>query len=648
MAQDTAWQPSEDGLPRPGELVGGKYRIGSVIGTGGMGLVVGAEDVSLGRSVAIKFLAPERAQKAAAVQRFIREARAAASIQSENVVRVFEVGTLPNALPYIVMEHLRGADLARVLATRGPLPWTDAIDFVLQACEALAEAHGRGIVHRDLKPQNLFLTQRPDGSPVVKVLDFGISKAVDEDAPNLTATDTVMGTPLYMSPEQVRSLKNVDLRADVWALGSILFELLTASPIFQAPSASALCAMIAMDPPTPLRARRPDAPPALEAAILRCLHKDPAGRFQDVAALAEALAPFASDRGRASAGRIARLVRASGASGASGAVSGGVGAGAAAGAGVAAGAGASWGPSVGLTASASMGSAPTADVSGARGYRPSGYPPAVAGPSGYPGASGYPPTAASGPPTTQHTWQRTGDRPGGGALDARPSGASRGAGTVVVAVLGVLAGMLVLAGAAGAYVVYAKGGAGGLLARGGGEPSPGASPPAGAATAPSAVGPAAPASAAAATATTPSRPTPGAAPPSPPATAPIPHAPKPSPTAPPSAAPSAAKDAGAPAVVPPPSPPSPSKKEEDLEARKRVAQGRCSSARYILSTNDPKDNKKAMQVKSMECTMAQSGSPNSGAATCDRAVCRSACSMLQDQSCIRQLDYVERYNPLPF
>ncbi|MCW5834304.1 MAG: protein kinase [Labilithrix sp.] len=298
------------GLPRPGEVICGKYRIDSVVGTGGMGVVMGAVDTSLGRAVAIKFLAPHKASREGAVARFLREARAAAAIQSEHVVRVFEASTLPNGAPFIVMEHLRGVDLAQLLQRRGALPIDEACDLLLQACEALGEAHGRGIVHRDLKPQNLFLTHRPDGSPCVKVLDFGISKAVDEGAQNLTSTDTVMGTPLYMSPEQVRSLKNVDARADIWALGSILFELLTLSPIFHAPSASALCAMIAMDPPTPLRARRPQAPAELEAVILRCLHKDPAGRFQDVAALAEALAPFASERGRLSATRVSRVVRA--------------------------------------------------------------------------------------------------------------------------------------------------------------------------------------------------------------------------------------------------------------------------------------------------------------------------------------------------
>ena len=296
----------ESPLPRPGDIVAGKYRIESTIGQGGMGVVLGAIDQSLGRPVAIKFLHPLRAANEAAAARFGREARAAASLQSEHVVRVHEVGTLPNGAPFIVMERLAGSDLAHVVQQRGGLPVDFACDLLLQTCEALAQAHARGIVHRDLKPQNLFLTTRPDGSPCVKVLDFGISKAADADehAPQLTSTDMVMGTPLYMSPEQVRSLKNVDARADIWALGAILFELLTASLPFDGPSASALHAAIAMDPPASIRQRRPDLPQHVEAAILRCLEKDPARRFQTVQELAAAIAPFATDRGRQSSSAL--------------------------------------------------------------------------------------------------------------------------------------------------------------------------------------------------------------------------------------------------------------------------------------------------------------------------------------------------------
>jgi serine/threonine-protein kinase len=283
----------ESALPIPGEIIAGKYRIESIIGQGGMGVVLGAFDQSLGRQVAIKFLHPSRAANEGAAARFSREARAAASIQGEHVVRVHEVGQLANGAPFIVMEHLRGSDLAQIVQHRGGLPVDYACDLVLQTCQALAQAHARGIVHRDLKPQNLFLTERADGSPCVKVLDFGISKAADTDesSPKLTSTEMVMGTPLYMSPEQVRSLKNVDHRADIWALGAILFELLAAKPPFDGPSASALHAAIAMDAPASLRARRPDVPPHIDAAILRCLEKDPARRFQTVQELSAAIAP---------------------------------------------------------------------------------------------------------------------------------------------------------------------------------------------------------------------------------------------------------------------------------------------------------------------------------------------------------------------
>jgi eukaryotic-like serine/threonine-protein kinase len=297
------------GLPRPGEILAGKYRVESIVGAGGMGVVMSATDTSLGRAVAIKFLSPEKASKDGAIARFMREARAAASLESEHVVKVYEVATHTSGVPYIVMELLRGQDLSQVVASRGPLPMYDAADYLLQACEALSAAHARGIVHRDLKPQNLFLTQRADGSPCVKVLDFGISKAADSAEVNLTSTDMVMGTPLYMSPEQVRSLKSVDHRTDIWSLGAILQELLTQRPAFDGASASALCAAIAMDPPRSLRAQRPDLPPELEGVVLRCLHKDPAGRFPDVAALGAAIAPFASDRGRQSAVRLSMMPR---------------------------------------------------------------------------------------------------------------------------------------------------------------------------------------------------------------------------------------------------------------------------------------------------------------------------------------------------
>src|SRR5450755_3641434 len=293
-----------------GQVLAGKYRVEQVLGQGGMGVVVAATHLQLGQLFALKFLLPHMCEHAEAVVRFSREARAAVQIQSEHVARVSDVGTLETGAPYMVMEYLKGSDLGEVVRLRGPLPIHEAVGFLLQACEAIAEAHALGIVHRDLKPANMFLTQRRDGSPLVKVLDFGISKALQDTqlSPSVTSTTAVMGSPLYMSPEQVRSSKSVDARSDVWALGIILQELLTGAPTYEAETASALMAMIAADPPTPLRQRRPDAPAPLEAAILRCLEKNRERRMPNVAEFARAIAPFAAPEARASVERISRVL----------------------------------------------------------------------------------------------------------------------------------------------------------------------------------------------------------------------------------------------------------------------------------------------------------------------------------------------------
>jgi serine/threonine-protein kinase len=292
---------------REGEIIADKYRVERVLGAGGMGVVVAATHVQLGERVAVKFLLPAAATSADHVERFLREARASARIKSEHVARVHDVQTL-RGLPYMVMEYLAGTDLAALLRTRGRLPIAEAVDYVLQACEAIAEAHSLGIIHRDLKPSNLFLTRRADGSALVKVLDFGISKNLTERAGEATATGTSLGSPMYMSPEQITDVKKVDARSDVWALGIMLHELLTGMRPFNAESAPALFVAIATQPPAPVRALRPDAPLPLEAAILRCLEKDPARRMPNVAALASELVPFATADGRVSGGRIMRTL----------------------------------------------------------------------------------------------------------------------------------------------------------------------------------------------------------------------------------------------------------------------------------------------------------------------------------------------------
>ncbi|HKQ67975.1 MAG TPA: serine/threonine-protein kinase, partial [Polyangiaceae bacterium] len=273
-----------DEAPKPGDVLAGKYRVESVLGAGGMGVVVLVQHIELGQRMAIKMMTPGVIHEKEAALRFIQEARAAAGLQSEHVVRIFDVGTLDSGAPYMVMELLRGEDLSQVLQNTGRLPIQDAVDYVLQACHAIAEAHARGIVHRDLKPSNLFLTRRSDGSPLVKVLDFGISKTTmgeEGQAPaNLTRTSAVMGSPLYMSPEQVRNAKHVDGRADIWSLGVILHELLTGSPAFSADTLPGICAAIIADDPPSLRSLRKDAPEGLEELLAKCLAKSVKSRFQ--------------------------------------------------------------------------------------------------------------------------------------------------------------------------------------------------------------------------------------------------------------------------------------------------------------------------------------------------------------------------------
>jgi serine/threonine-protein kinase len=292
-----------------GSVVAGRYRIDRALGAGTMGVVVAAWHLELEQAVAIKFLNPAVLGASEALERFRREARAAASIKSEHVVRVLDVGAMPDGLPFIVMELLRGRSLEDELLARGPLPASDAIDYVLQAIDALSEAHAAGIVHRDLKPANLFVAERPDRSSLVKVLDFGISKVTgDAMGMGLTRTGMIVGSPLYMAPEQLRSTKSVDQRADVWALGTILFQLLTARTPYNADSAPDLYAMLLRDPPTPITLFRSDLPDGLEGVIMRCLERDPERRFQDVGELADALLPLAPPHSRIHADRARRVL----------------------------------------------------------------------------------------------------------------------------------------------------------------------------------------------------------------------------------------------------------------------------------------------------------------------------------------------------
>ncbi|MBM4361824.1 MAG: serine/threonine protein kinase, partial [Deltaproteobacteria bacterium] len=305
-SQRAAAPPSRDSVI-PGDVVAGKYVVEGVVGRGGMGLVVAARYQTLGQRVAIKVLQLDGApgeQSAVSATRFLREAQAAARLTSDHVVRVHDVGQLTGGSPFMVMELLAGEDLASLVERLGPAPLDVAVDFVLQAADALGEAHAQGIVHRDVKPANLFVTRRSDGRALVKVLDFGISKATagSEFDGGLTDTRAVVGSPYYMSPEQVRDAKRVDARSDIWSLGMVLYELLAGEPAFHADMLPAICAAIVADEPPPIGQYRLDLPGGLADVVMRCLAKEPAQRFPDVASLVAALARYrAAELGPAAA-----------------------------------------------------------------------------------------------------------------------------------------------------------------------------------------------------------------------------------------------------------------------------------------------------------------------------------------------------------
>jgi|ERR1019366_2100095 serine/threonine protein kinase len=280
---------------REGDLLAGKYRIERVLGVGGMGVVFAARHEELGQLVAIKFVRDESLANDEAVERFLRESRSAARLRSEHVARVLDVGKLESGAPYMVMEFLDGSDLGQILIRDGPMPLDMAVVLMLQVCEGVAEAHAAGIVHRDLKPENLFLTRSVGGSPKMKVLDFGVSKSANLTSGGkgaLTRTSAVLGSPLYMAPEQMRSSRDVDARIDIWALGVVLFELLTLRSPFEAETMPELCLKVVSEPPLSLAALRPDLPPAMVAVVERCLEKDRDRRYANASELALALEPF--------------------------------------------------------------------------------------------------------------------------------------------------------------------------------------------------------------------------------------------------------------------------------------------------------------------------------------------------------------------
>src|SRR5664280_1680004 len=283
-----------------GQLIAEKFHVERVIGEGGMGIVVAAHHVELDERVAIKFLLPEALANAEAVARFAREARASVKIKSEHVARTLDVGRLENGAPYMVMEYLEGTDLAARIQQSGPLPIEQAVAFMLETCEALADAHAIGIIHRDLKPSNLFVIRRTDGTESIKLLDFGISKITraTESGPamDMTRTAAIMGSPVYMSPEQLTSSRDVDARSDIWSLGVTLFELLTGKPPYLAETIAELGAKVLTYPAPSVREFRPSVPEGLQAVIDRCLGKSPSERYLNVAELAAALVEFGPRR----------------------------------------------------------------------------------------------------------------------------------------------------------------------------------------------------------------------------------------------------------------------------------------------------------------------------------------------------------------
>jgi eukaryotic-like serine/threonine-protein kinase len=282
-------------------VIAGKYRLDTVLGSGGTGVVYAACHLVHGGRVALKLLRPGLADDARVVTRFLREARAATRIRGEHVVRVHDVDTAESGVPFIVMEHLAGTDLLEHVRWQGPFSAADAAAHLLQACEAVAEAHALGIVHRDLKSSNLFLTRSADGSPCVKVLDFGISKMSDEGA--ITSEASMIGSPAYMAPEQLVSASDVDARSDIWSLGVVLHELCTGTRPFARNAIAQLCMAVLNEEPELPSASRDDLPPMVDAIVDRCLRKPRGERYADVGELAVALGRLAPG----SAAEVARV-----------------------------------------------------------------------------------------------------------------------------------------------------------------------------------------------------------------------------------------------------------------------------------------------------------------------------------------------------
>ncbi len=310
-------------LPRPsigaggaaseGEILVGRYRVERVVSRTANELVVEASHLDLGQRVLLRHLSALASTSPEAVARFQRGARKARELRSEHAERVVDFGRLGSGAPYRAVELPHGPSLAEILRVRGALPISEAIDIVLTACEPVAEAHAAGMVHRCLSTQNIYVERRSDGTPLVRVLDFGVTDPLEPDWVNgddlpVPGATAAAETLRYASPEQIRNPSAVDARADVWALGAILYELIAGAPLFQSESSLTLLAMIAADAPTPLGLLRNDVPPELEQLVLGCLEKEPEARPRSVVEVVLALAPFASSEAQQAAARVARIV----------------------------------------------------------------------------------------------------------------------------------------------------------------------------------------------------------------------------------------------------------------------------------------------------------------------------------------------------
>ncbi|MEP7124318.1 MAG: protein kinase [Byssovorax sp.] len=280
----------------PGSVIAGAYVVDRVLGVGGMGTVVAARTIATGEVVAIKFMLPHFAAHQQLLVRFQREARATERVQSRHVRRVIFAGAASARMPYIVMEYLDGEDLRSLVRREGPLEPRQAAAYVSQACIGLAEAHALGIVHRDLKPANLFLARRPDGPSIIKVLDFGVAKFdspnVSGDTMEVTEIEAMVGSRLYMAPEQMTKAQSVNALADVWALGAILHYLLSGATPFGAATTEEVIVNVLREPPHSLAMLRPDVPAGLVKVVKRCLEKKPSSRYSNVTELLRALVPF--------------------------------------------------------------------------------------------------------------------------------------------------------------------------------------------------------------------------------------------------------------------------------------------------------------------------------------------------------------------